>query len=111
VVQNSAQAKIGMPPDSFPREPTYRPCDGLRSFLDRLPTVQDHNGVKMFRVLNAAVFVCLTAAIGPAPLAAGSGPYANCTAAHNDGRWDIPKADPDYWDGGDRDHDGIACES
>jgi len=64
----------------------------------------------MFRVLIIASFIAI-AAVGAAPVAAASGPYANCTAAHNDGRWDIPKGDPDYWDGGDRDQDGIACES
>ena len=41
----------------------------------------------------------------------GCGKYKNCTEAHQDGRWDIPQGDPDYWDRGDRDHDGIACES
>jgi hypothetical protein len=46
-----------------------------------------------------------------ARLASAGGPYANCTQAHADGRYDIPQDDPDYWDGGDRDHDGIACES
>ena len=25
-------------------------------------------------------------------------PYANCTEAHNDGRWDIPVGDEAYWD-------------
>ena len=65
----------------------------------------------MVRLLIAATLVAGAAAIGAAPMAAASGPYANCTAAHKDGRWDIPKGDPDYWDGGDRDHDGIACES
>ena len=34
-----------------------------------------------------------------------------CTQAHKDGRWDIPKGDPDYWPAGDRDNDGVACES
>lgn len=49
---------------------------------------------------------------GLAPIAAAAaGPYANCTEAHQDGRWDIPKGDPDYWSRGDRDGDGIACES
>ena len=43
--------------------------------------------------------------------ASASGPYANCSEAHADGRYDIPQGDPDYWPGGDRDHDGIACES
>jgi Excalibur calcium-binding domain len=64
----------------------------------------------MFRIVASAALL-IAAAIGLAPVAAASGPYANCTAAHNDGRWDIPQGDPDYWDGGDRDHDGIACES
>ena len=45
------------------------------------------------------------AAIGAAPSAAADGPYANCTQAHNDGRWDILRP------AGDRDNDGIACES
>jgi hypothetical protein len=62
------------------------------------------------RVLLVAAVVA-GAAIGVAPAASASGPYANCTAAHNDGRWDIPQSDPDYWIGGDRDHDGVACES
>jgi hypothetical protein len=65
----------------------------------------------MFRVLTAAAFVCLAAAIGAAPVANASGPYRNCTEAHQDGRWDILVGDPDYWPSGDRDHDGIACES
>jgi hypothetical protein len=65
----------------------------------------------MFRVFIAAAFVCLAAALCAAPVASASGPYANCTQAHNDGRWDIPKGDPDYWPAGDRDNDGIACES
>jgi hypothetical protein len=57
----------------------------------------------------AAVF--LSAALGAAPSAAAGGHYRNCKEAHQDGRYDIPQGDPDYWDGGDRDHDGIACES
>ena len=65
----------------------------------------------MFRVLVAASFLVIATAIGLAPQAVASGPYANCTAAHQDGRWDIPKGDPDYWPKGDRDNDGIACES
>ncbi|MDD4868478.1 MAG: excalibur calcium-binding domain-containing protein, partial [Mycobacterium sp.] len=39
-----------------------------------------------------------------------SGPYRNCTEAHRDGRYNIPTGDPDYWTGGDRDNDGLACE-
>jgi Excalibur calcium-binding domain len=51
------------------------------------------------------------AAIEAAPVANASGKYDNCTEARDDGRWDIPKSDPDYWPGGDRDSDGIACQS
>jgi hypothetical protein len=65
----------------------------------------------MIRLLVAAAIVAGAAGIAAAPLANASGPYRNCTEAHQDGRWDIPAGDPDYWIGGDRDHDGIACES
>jgi hypothetical protein len=58
-----------------------------------------------------AAAVAGSIAVGIAPLASAAGPYRNCTAAHQDGRWDIPSSDPDYWSGGDRDGDGIACES
>lgn len=59
----------------------------------------------------AAAAAMTAALLVMAPLASASGPYANCTQAHADGRYDIPQDDPDYWPGGDRDHDGIACES
>ena len=62
------------------------------------------------RVFIASAAVAAVA-VGFAPAASASGPYRNCTAAHQDGRYDIPKGDPDYWSGGDRDGDGIACES
>ena len=109
LVQVLANANIGKRPirygrylDSFAADwPTRRPC---------LPTFQDHNGVNMFRVVVAASFLVIAAAIGLAPQAVASGPYKNCTAAHQDGRWNIPKGDPDYWPAGDRDNDGIACE-
>ena len=65
----------------------------------------------MIRLLTAAALLAGTAAVGLAPIAQAGGPYRNCTEAHQDGRWDIPVGDPDYWNGGDRDHDGIACES
>ena len=51
------------------------------------------------------------AVIGAAPAALAERPYANCTEAHDDGQWDIPQGDPAYWDGGDRDDDGYACDS
>ena len=59
----------------------------------------------------AAAGVLSAALLGLAPLASANGPYANCTQAHADGRYDIPQDDADYWPGGDRDHDGVACES
>ncbi|OBK70463.1 excalibur calcium-binding domain-containing protein [Mycobacterium sp. 1274761.0] len=64
----------------------------------------------MIRALLVAAAIG-AAAVGLAPLASASSPYANCTQAHKDGRWDIPKGDDAYWAGGDRDGDGIACES
>jgi hypothetical protein len=61
-----------------------------------------------FFVATAAIAVVT---VGIAPIASATGPYRNCTQAHQDGRWDIPQGDPDYWSGGDRDGDGVACES
>jgi hypothetical protein len=58
-----------------------------------------------------AAFAVAAVAVGMAPAASAAGPHRNCTAAHQDGRWDIPRDDPDYWPAGDRDDDGIACES
>ena len=64
-------------------------------------------------VIVAAVIAACggAAAIGAAPAALASGQYSNCKQAHQDGRYDIPKGDSDYWSGGDRDGDGVACES
>jgi hypothetical protein len=63
--------------------------------------------IKAFVVAAALV----GAAVGTAPVVLAQGSYTNCTQAHQDGRYDIPQGDPDYWTGGDRDRDGIACES
>ena len=50
---------------------------------------------------------------GRAPAAwAAPGPvYANCTEAREAGDTDIPIGDEAYWEDGDRDGDGVACES
>lgn len=62
------------------------------------------------------LLVAATAALGivgaaaVAPSAYAGGPYSSCKEAHADGRYNIPKGDPDYRDKLDRDHDGIACE-
>jgi hypothetical protein len=64
----------------------------------------------MFRTLLCAAAL-IAASVGLAPTASAERPYANCTQAHQDGRYDIPQGDDAYWNGGDRDDDGIACES
>lgn len=46
-----------------------------------------------------------------APVATAAGPYSRCKDAAQDGVYNIPKGDPNYWPGGDRDNDGIACEA
>lgn len=48
--------------------------------------------------------------VSVAPVAQADPPYANCTQAHKDGRYNIPKGDPGYAPKLDRDKDGIACE-
>lgn len=45
-----------------------------------------------------------------APVAAAS-PYESCSEAANDGVYNIPEGSDNYWPDGDRDDDGIACES
>jgi hypothetical protein len=65
----------------------------------------------VIRTLIVAALVVAVTAVGAAPVALAERPYANCTEAHDDGRWDIPQNDPAYWDGGDRDNDGYACDS
>jgi hypothetical protein len=62
------------------------------------------------RFLIAVIFIGAATAIGAAPAAVAAGPYANCSEAHADGRYNIPQDDPDYWEAGDRDGDGYACE-
>jgi Excalibur calcium-binding domain len=61
-------------------------------------------------VVAAAAAGIITWATATAPLATASGPYRNCTEAHKDGRYNIPKGDSDYQPKLDRDNDGIACE-
>jgi len=59
----------------------------------------------------AALLAGLGMGITLAPSAiADNGPYKNCTAAHADGRYNIPQGDPDYKSSQDRDGDGVACE-
>lgn len=66
----------------------------------------------IIRVLLAAM-TAGGAAVGvvTAPVAVADPPYKNCSEAHADGRYNIPKGDPAYQSKLDRDGDGIACES
>ena len=59
----------------------------------------------------AAAVACLGLGLTPAASASFGPVYDSCTEAHDDGVWNIPESDDAYWEGGDRDDDGIACES
>jgi hypothetical protein len=63
--------------------------------------------------LIALVITAAGIGLGVAPVAvADPGPvYANCTEAREAGDTDIPIGDDAYWPDGDRDGDGLACES
>ena len=65
--------------------------------------------MKLIAVAVAAAGIGLVLA----PVAkADPGPvYANCTEAREAGDTDIPMGDDAYWPDGDRDGDGLACES
>lgn len=67
------------------------------------------NVIRAILVAAAAVWIIIGATVA-APVATASGSYRNCTEAHRDGRYNIPKGDPDYRPKLDRDNDGIACE-
>jgi hypothetical protein len=56
------------------------------------------------RILVASVIAI--AGLGVAPAIAVASQYANSSEAHADGRFNIPKGYPDYWEDGDRDGDG-----
>lgn len=49
--------------------------------------------------------------LGLAPTAGAEQYFANCTEAKAAGYHDIPSTSEYYWPAGDRDQDGIACES
>ena len=57
----------------------------------------------------AAAGIGLVLAQGVAPAAAS--PYESCSEAADDGVYNIPEGSDNYWSDGDRDDDGIACES
>jgi hypothetical protein len=64
----------------------------------------------MFRNIAYAALMTTGVAIGLAPVASASGPYANCSQAKADGVCNITQDSPNYKAKLDRDGDGIACE-
>jgi hypothetical protein len=67
--------------------------------------------IRILMAALAAIAACLGIGLTAAPAAQAGPPYANCTQAHQDGRYNIPRGDPAYQQKLDRDNDGIACES
>ena len=65
----------------------------------------------MTRNLIAVAVVVAGIGMGLAPTASAVSPYESCSEAADDGVYNIPEDSDDYWSGGDRDDDGIACES
>lgn len=66
----------------------------------------------MVRLLGVAV--CLAGiglGVAPSALAAPGPVYATCSEAREAGDTDIPAGSEAYWADGDRDGDGVACES
>lgn len=66
--------------------------------------------IRVLLAAMATVAVGLGTGVSLAPAAQAASPYKNCTEAHKDGRYNIPKDDPAYQTKLDRDNDGIACE-
>jgi len=62
------------------------------------------------RILLVGLGTVAALAVIASPAAAAPASFPNCTAAHNAGRYNIPKDDPNYRPALDRDNDGVACE-
>lgn len=73
----------------------------IRLRVIRLSSYRQIMGGIIAVVLALSVF----SAVDPGPV------FATCADAKAAGVSNIPKGDPAYWPGGDRDDDGIACES
>ena len=65
----------------------------------------------MKKLLTAALMggAIIATACGTAGMAS-AGDYSTCKEAARDGVFNIPQDDPNYWEEGDRDQDGVACE-
>lgn len=62
-------------------------------------------------MIAVAVVIAAGIGLGLAPTATAVSPYESCSEAADDGVYNIPEGSDNYWSGGDRDDDGIACES
>ena len=63
-------------------------------------------------IVPEGLIIACAIGIGAAPQSHASGPvYSDCDEANSAGVYNIPKGDPAYWPGGDRDKDGYACDS
>ena len=60
--------------------------------------------------LIALAVVAAGIGLGLAPAVQQRTLYESCSEAAEDGVYNIPEDSDDYWSGGDRDDDGIACE-
>jgi hypothetical protein len=67
--------------------------------------------IRFLAAALATVACALGIGLAATPVAQADPPYANCKAAAQDGRYNIPRGDPAYQQKLDRDNDGIACES
>lgn len=65
----------------------------------------------VLRACLIAIGLSVLGGVAGAGAAVADPPYKNCTEAHQDGRYNIPRDDPAYRPPLDRDGDGIACES
>jgi hypothetical protein len=89
--------------------------DDGRDVTARLDAVQADGTTRVFQgtytVSGAEIVAASVHEIGsPKPAGTGPGYYANCTDAHRQGVYDIPRSDPAYRPELDRDHDNVACE-
>ncbi|MCM2426424.1 excalibur calcium-binding domain-containing protein [Streptomyces sp. RKAG337] len=90
---------------------TVLSSDG-RTVTARLDAVQADGTTRVFQgqytVSGGEIVAAAVHEVGsPKPTATG---YPDCTAAHDQGVYDIPRTDPAYRSDQDSDHDGFACE-
>jgi hypothetical protein len=81
-----------------------------------LGNVPERKENRVKKVITAAIGgallsgALLGAGAASAEVLYATGKYSTCGEAAEDGVFNIPEGDENYWDGGDRDQDGVACE-